>query len=90
MFALQDFTIIDGKGALGATSFANKFSVFIIDAHKKRPSLKTRPFFTNDIYCSLFNFEFVLMDFVFLQIFASAAKDKTIFRFLVLKILSAE
>jgi len=25
MLALQDFTIIDGKGAMGATSFANKF-----------------------------------------------------------------
>jgi hypothetical protein len=25
MFALQDFTIIDGKRCLGATSFTNKF-----------------------------------------------------------------
>jgi len=35
VFILQDFTIIDGKWGLGATSFTNKFSVFIIDAHKK-------------------------------------------------------
>ena len=40
MLALQDFTIIDGKGCLCATSFTNKFFVFfVIDAHKKGRAL---------------------------------------------------
>jgi len=34
LLALQDFTIIDGKGTLGATSFMNIFSA-AVNAHKK-------------------------------------------------------
>jgi len=47
-------------------------------------------FFAYEKVKSLFDLEFVLMDFVFIQILAPAAKNKTIFCFLVPEILSAE
>ena len=91
MLIFQDFTIIDVKETPGATSFMNIFSFFVTsEAHKKGRALRPGRFFADDIYKSLFDFEFVIIGFVLIQIFTPAAKSKTICGLFVLKWFSAE